>query len=72
MGSALRSSLPLGVSGRPLWQFGPLSYSGEGLQRAALLAIKGVGPKKLDQYGQALLDITRQGAEESQAKEQEA
>jgi hypothetical protein len=37
-----------------------------------LQAVKGVGPKKLDQYGQAVLDITRQGAEEPQVKEQEA
>jgi hypothetical protein len=37
-----------------------------------LQAVKGVGPKKLDQYGQAVLDITRQEAEGSQAKEQEA
>jgi superfamily II DNA helicase RecQ len=37
-----------------------------------LQAVKGVGPKKLEQYGQAVLDITRQGADESQMKEQEA
>jgi superfamily II DNA helicase RecQ len=37
-----------------------------------LEAVKGVGPKKLEQYGQAVLDITRREAEESQAKEQEA
>ena len=36
-----------------------------------LEAVKGVGPKKLQQYGQAVLDITRREAEESQAKEQE-
>ena len=36
-----------------------------------LQAVKGVGPKKLEQYGQAVLDITRQGAEDPQAKEQE-
>jgi superfamily II DNA helicase RecQ len=37
-----------------------------------LQAVKGVGPKKLEQYGQAVLDITRQGADEPQAKEEEA
>jgi hypothetical protein len=37
-----------------------------------LQAVKGVGPKKLEQYGQAVLDITRQGADDSQMREQEA
>ncbi len=37
-----------------------------------LETIKGVGPKKLERYGQAVLDITRREAEESQTKDQEA
>jgi ATP-dependent DNA helicase RecQ len=37
-----------------------------------LQAVKGVGPRKLEQYGQAVLAVTRQGAAEPQTKEQEA
>jgi cobalt/nickel transport system permease protein len=33
--------LPLGIGGEPVWQFGPLCYTREGLARAAVIAIKG-------------------------------
>ncbi len=33
--------LPLGVPGQPIWQLGPLSYTWPGLERAALIAVKG-------------------------------
>lgn len=33
--------LPLGVPGPPIWQFGPLSYTWTGLERAAMIAVKG-------------------------------
>lgn len=33
--------LPWGVEGRAIWQLGPLSYSREGLERAATIAVRG-------------------------------